>query len=489
MKGRALLGPHRPVLTCSRRARPERGREDGAARGGPRPGRARPGFSGPQRATAGPGASGQELRPLPGELGRASLVCWFSLLSGLFSPNVTHKAGGILKIQLQQSPGCGRMEEAPEEPTVPEDDSRTHLPLKYFLVQGKEEDPGELRGCQEEANESDSEGASDLEEPRGLFDLSGRSQYLAACEAYGVVPISSFLHHMHDSELMLKHRGLGPQGAQALALALMNNTSIVRLNLSDNWLNEEGTVAIAGMLKENCFIADLDLSDNKVGVKGAKALCAALMENTSVRRLRLSGSDLGTHATKDVADALMVNTKMELLDLSHNLLDEEAGERLGPALAENIGIKELNLSWNHLRGSGAVIFARGIGLNTYLRVLDLSYNGFGDEGAAAMGEALRVNGVLEELNMNNNRISLPGALRFSEGLSENRTLRSLSMGRNPMRSEGCLSILRAVQMNPYSGLMVLDFSDIHLNKDFEDLACSMKEVSPQLCIKHGNPRA
>ncbi|KAM9101876.1 leucine-rich repeat-containing protein 74B isoform 1-T1 [Sarcophilus harrisii] len=373
--------------------------------------------------------------------------------------------------------------------TVPEDDSRTHLPLKYFLVQGKEEDPGELRGCQEEANESDSEGASDLEEPRGLFDLSGRSQYLAACEAYGVVPISSFLHHMHDSELMLKHRGLGPQGAQALALALMNNTSIVRLNLSDNWLNEEGTVAIAGMLKENCFIADLDLSDNKVGVKGAKALCAALMENTSVRRLRLSGSDLGTHATKDVADALMVNTKMELLDLSHNLLDEEAGERLGPALAENIGIKELNLSWNHLRGSGAVIFARGIGLNTYLRVLDLSYNGFGDEGAAAMGEALRVNGVLEELNMNNNRISLPGALRFSEGLSENRTLRSLSMGRNPMRSEGCLSILRAVQMNPYSGLMVLDFSDIHLNKDFEDLACSMKEVSPQLCIKHGNPRA
>ncbi|XP_051829225.1 leucine-rich repeat-containing protein 74B [Antechinus flavipes] len=372
----------------------------------------------------------------------------------------------------------------------PEDGSRTYLPLKYFLMQG-EEDTAELGGYPEEANESDSEGASDLEieEPGRLFDLTGRSQYLAACETYGVVPISYFLHHMHDSELMLKHRGLGPQGAQALALALMNNTSIVRLNLSDNWLNEEGVAAIAGMLKENCFIADLDLSDNKLGVKGAKALCAALMENTSLRRLRLSGSDLGTQATKDVADTLMVNTKMELLDLSHNLLDEEAGERLGPALAENVGIKELNLSWNHLRGSGAVIFARGIGVNTYLKVLDLSYNGFGDEGAAAMGEALRVNGVLEELHMNNNRIALPGALSFSDGLRENRTLRSLSMGRNPMRSEGCLCILKAIQLNPHSVLLVLDFSDIHLNKDFEDLACSMKEVSPQLCIKHGNPRA
>ncbi|XP_074148560.1 leucine-rich repeat-containing protein 74B isoform X2 [Sminthopsis crassicaudata] len=375
--------------------------------------------------------------------------------------------------------------------TGPEHGSGTHLPLKYFLLQGKEEDTGEPGGGQEEANESESEGDSDLEreEPGGPFDLTGRSQYLAACEAYGVVPISYFLHHMHDSELTLMHRGLGPQGAQALALALMNNTSIVKLNLSDNWLNEEGMAAIAGMLKENCFITDLDLSDNKLGAKGAKALCAALMENTSVRRLRLSGSELGTQATKDVADTLMINTKMELLDLSHNFLDEEAGERLGSALAENIGIKELNLSWNHLRGSGAVIFTRGIGVNTYLKVLDLSYNGFGDDGAAAMGEALRVNGVLEELNMSNNRISLPGALRFSNGLGENRTLRSLSMGRNPMRSEGCLAILKAVHTNPSSGLVVLDFSDIHLNKDFEDLACSMKEVSPQLCIKHGNPRA
>ncbi|XP_068956897.1 leucine-rich repeat-containing protein 74B [Petaurus breviceps papuanus] len=380
-------------------------------------------------------------------------------------------------------------------PKTPYSDLSTNLPLNCSLLQTKLEEEeeatsepgGRPKGAYQKDSERDSDSDLEREVPLGPYDLTGRSQYLSACEAFGVVPISYFLHHMHDPELTLMHRGLGPQGARALASALMSNTSILKLNLSDNWLNEEGAAAIAGMLKENCFIADLDLSDNKLGVKGAKALCAALKENASVRRLRMSGSDLGTQAAKDIADALMVNTKVELLDLSHNLLDEKAGEKLGPALAENVCIKELNLSWNHLRSSGAVIFARGVGANIYLKVLDLSYNGFGDQGAAAMGEALKVNSVLEELNISNNRISLPGALRFSSGLRENRSLRILSMGRNPMRSEGCLGLLRAVQMNPDSGLEVLDFSDIHLNKDFDDLACSMKEGFPRLCIRHGSP--
>ncbi|XP_007490448.1 leucine-rich repeat-containing protein 74B [Monodelphis domestica] len=370
----------------------------------------------------------------------------------------------------------------------------TNFPLRYSLFKEEDDDDISVMGSPSEgAYDTESEGGSDSDLDReasaGPYDLTGRSQYLSACEAYGVVPISYFLHHMHDSELTLTHRGLGSQGARALASALISNTSILKLNLSDNWLNDDGAVAIAGMLKENCFITDLDLSDNKLGAKGAKALCSALKENASIRQLRLSGSDLGPQAAKDIADALLVNTKVEVLDLSHNLLDEEAGEKLGPALAENAGIKELNLSWNHLRGMGAVIFTRGVGANTFLRVLDLSYNGFGDPGAAALGEALKVNNVLEELNISNNRISLPGAIRFSSGLRENQTLRILSMGRNPMRNEGCLCILKVIQLNPDSGLEVLDFSDIHLNKDFDELACSMQEAFPRLCIRHGNQPA
>ena len=44
------------------------------------------------------------------------------------------------------------------------------------------------------------------------------------------------------------------QGAKALAVPLVTNTSILRLNLRDNWMEGLGGAAIAEMLKENCYI-------------------------------------------------------------------------------------------------------------------------------------------------------------------------------------------------------------------------------------------
>lgn len=47
------------------------------------------------------------------------------------------------------------------------------------------------------------------------------------------------------------------QGAKALALSLVADTSIIKLDLGDNWLLGEGAAAIAEMLKENCYISGL----------------------------------------------------------------------------------------------------------------------------------------------------------------------------------------------------------------------------------------
>lgn len=44
------------------------------------------------------------------------------------------------------------------------------------------------------------------------------------------------------------------QGTKALAVPLVTNTSILRLNLRDNWMEGMGGAAIAEMLKENCYI-------------------------------------------------------------------------------------------------------------------------------------------------------------------------------------------------------------------------------------------
>nr|XP_033812538.1 leucine-rich repeat-containing protein 74B [Geotrypetes seraphini] len=354
--------------------------------------------------------------------------------------------------------------------------------------QGEEEDEGAggLFRFSPRFGENEEEWDTDLdiEETKAPYDPTGRNNYLEACKVYGVVPISYFLRHMADTNLTMRHHGLGPKGTKALAVPLITNTSILTLNLSDNWMEAEGAIAIADMLKENCFIADLDLSDNNIGFEGTEAISAMLLENMTVVNLSLAGNKLEDEAAEHLSKILIKNQNITFLDLSHNVLGDLAGEIIGPAIAENLKITKLNLSWNAFRGKGAVYIAKGLMANIFLQFLDLSYNGFGNEGAAMLGEALKINNVLEELNISNNRITMVGATHLSQGLQANKTLRVLSMARNPMQSSGCFAVLKSVRANVNSAIECLDFSDISVHEAFEHLYETMKSLNPLLSVKH-----
>ena len=58
-------------------------------------------------------------------------------------------------------------------------------------------------------------------EPPKTFDNSGRRLYLAACASIGVTPVSYFLRHIQDKDMLLRHHGLGPKGSKAIAIALV----------------------------------------------------------------------------------------------------------------------------------------------------------------------------------------------------------------------------------------------------------------------------
>ncbi|XP_051751718.1 leucine-rich repeat-containing protein 74B [Ctenopharyngodon idella] len=317
------------------------------------------------------------------------------------------------------------------------------------------------------------------------YDPTGQSHYKEACKMLNVTPVSYFLRNMNQSEINMMHCGLGSQGTKALAVSLVTNTSILKLNLRDNWMEGMGAAAIADMLKENCYITEIDLSENRMGEHGARALSSMLLENTTLVSLNLSGNHLDERAARHLSPALIGNQKLQHLDLSHNRFGDMAGEILGAAIAENTAMKSLNLAWNCIRGKGAIAFAEGLGGNIFLRTLDLSYNGLGKEGAVALEEALKHNNTLEDLNISNNRIPFEGAIHFALGLKVNSTLRILKMSRNPMQSAGCFAILKSVQANPESAVEFLDFSDICVDQEFEDLFNSTKETLPNLRVKQG----
>jgi hypothetical protein len=49
------------------------------------------------------------------------------------------------------------------------------------------------------------------------IDPTGKGLYERHCEEIGVQPLTSFIKHMHDRNLIMKFHGLGPQGMRAIA--------------------------------------------------------------------------------------------------------------------------------------------------------------------------------------------------------------------------------------------------------------------------------
>lgn len=328
---------------------------------------------------------------------------------------------------------------------------------------------------------------TDLEdkETTTAYDPTGRTAYIEGCKKVGVVPASYFLRHMNDPHLSMKHHGLGSQGMRAIAMSLVSNTSVLTLDLSDNWLGHPGGHAVCEMLRDNCFITHLDLSDNKFGLQTAESLSQTLQQNSTLTHVTLSGNDFDDKAAVHFSDAIMNTTKLEYLNLSHNLFGENAGIILGPAIADNSSLKELDLSWNSIRRKGAVAVAQGIKNNVYMKKINLAWNGFGLEGSIAFGDALKGNQVLEELDLTNNRITSEGAVLIGKGVSVNETLTTIRLGRNPMQTAGCYGICAAILRNPNCALKELDFKDILVNKDFDDIFKQVQEQVPDIKMRHG----
>ncbi|XP_071972909.1 leucine-rich repeat-containing protein 74A isoform X2 [Engystomops pustulosus] len=311
---------------------------------------------------------------------------------------------------------------------------------------------------------------------------SGEDVYKQACNEVGVVPTSYFIRHMSQTRMNLKHHGLGPRGAHALAVALKTNTSIIHLNLEDNWIEAVGLIHLVQVLRENNTIQELDLTNNHLGVKGSDVLSRILMDNLSLSSLTLAHNGFNDLSAKHLAEAMFTNFRVTKLDLSHNEFCEKGGEYLGQMLAANEGLQELNLSWNHIRMKGAIALSAGLRVNGMLKFLDLSYNGFGNEGALALGEALRMNSSLLHLNISCNRISDEGVRLICKGLESNDTMRVLKMSRNPITVEGAITLLSSITKRPENRIEELDISNVLVNEQFLYLLDSASTSRPALHV-------
>uniref|UniRef100_A0A2K5DXY4 Leucine rich repeat containing 74A n=1 Tax=Aotus nancymaae TaxID=37293 RepID=A0A2K5DXY4_AOTNA len=323
----------------------------------------------------------------------------------------------------------------------------------------------------------------EIEDNEKFFTTGQKELYLEACKLVGVVPVSYFIRNMEESYVNLNHHGLGPRGTKAIAIALVSNTTVTKLELEDNGITEEGILSLVEMLQENYYLQEMNISNNQLGLEGARIISDFLETNTSsIWNLELSGNDFKEESAALLCQVLSSNYRIKKLDLSHNQFSDVGGEHLGQMLATNVGLTSLDLSWNHFHTRGAVALCNGLRGNVTLTKLDLSMNGLGNEGALALGEVLRLNSCLVHLDVSGNDISNEGASKISKGLESNESLKVLKLFLNPISVDGALLLILSIKRNPKSRMEELDISNVLVSEQFMKTLDGVYAVHPQLDV-------
>ena len=262
----------------------------------------------------------------------------------------------------------------------------------------------------------------------------------------GAVALAQALHHNSTlGELDLSNNSIGDAGAVALAQALHHNSTLWKLHLSNNSIGDAGAVALAQALHHNSTLGELNLSNNSIGDTGAVALAQALHHNSTLGELNLSNNSIGETGAVALAQALHHNSTLRELNLSNNSIGDTGAVALAQALHHNSTLGVLGLSYNSISDAGAVALAQALHHNSTLGVLGLSYNSISDAGAVALAQALH-HSTLERLDLSNNSISDAGAVALAQALHHS-TLRELNLSNNSIGDAGAVALAQALHHN------------------------------------------
>lgn len=138
--------------------------------------------------------------------------------------------------------------------------------------------------------------------------------------------------------------------AECLSNALINNTSLLSLDLSWNGIGDRGAECIARALLKNKTLLKLNLRGNQIGDKGAECLSNALSNNNSLISLDLSSNGnvlhgFGTKGFEHLARTLLKNTTLQTFDLrSYRFRDRAQSQGalfLCQAIQKNPSLKDI----------------------------------------------------------------------------------------------------------------------------------------------------
>ena len=175
--------------------------------------------------------------------------------------------------------------------------------------------------------------------------------------AFGPTAIPSFDFFLRTCPnleyLELENNGLGPEGAEMVCNALLQNDKIKlkKIIINRNRLEEKGALSLAKVIEKMKSFEHLEFFQNGISTEGMKKLFEALKDNKNLQVLKINDNFTKT-SLNDLIENIPGFTKLKIIDISDSITESNLGNKLGidlfKALSTIETLEEIYCNYNEI---------------------------------------------------------------------------------------------------------------------------------------------
>lgn len=297
----------------------------------------------------------------------------------------------------------------------------------------------------------------------------------------------------HVKSLEFKWSSMTAEGARHLGEALAKSVSLTSLHLcSTTTLGDEGVALIARGVMENTSLVVLELE--KVGMTQASAepLCEMLGRNKTLVELNLCRNHQLKDALAAVVETVVEEGRIKRLNVGNCSISAVGTKRMFAAMQnKNTCLSSMNLTGIEFDDEGVLLFAEVLKKDAVLEELVMRSCNLGDTRGAKIMEALTSNTGLAWLSLAMNFLGPATVQAAAVMLKANKTLQALELDGNENlgAKDGCKEMLEALKSNrslgflslSYCGMQIRGFGSVVEMLQCNETLTNLKLLTPTLC--------
>ena len=198
--------------------------------------------------------------------------------------------------------------------------------------------------------------------------------------AFGPTAIPSFDFFLKEAialeHLELENNGLGPEGAEMVCKALIQNDKIrlKTIKINRNRLEEKGALSLAKVIEKMKSLECLEMFQNGISSAGMKAIFIALKENKNIKIIKVNDNFI-KESIKNLIEFIPEFTQLKIIDVSDSIIGNKNGVELFKTISQMNNIEEIYCNYNEIedKKSQKEIFEL-ISKNKNIKIVELKGN-------------------------------------------------------------------------------------------------------------------